>query len=368
MIDAYRDAGGRGKAAPPGAPELGAGRGRGAARSPTTSGAPTSSPAAAAGTSNSSSTSTSREHVPPESGRTRPSTSRPTSGSTRRGSRSTPSSGSTRSTCTTSARSRRRSSTCSATKVLPQLEADRTVRLTQHRRPVVEERGRLLPGRRDLPRQRRRRRGDFAGLTQRIDHLAELGVTCLWLMPFYPTPDRDDGYDITDFYGVDPRLGTLRRPRRVRPHRARPGHAGDRGPGREPHLRPASVVPECPQQPRVAVPGLVRLARTSRRRTGRRAWCSRTRSTASGSTTRPPSSTTCTGSTSTSRTSTSRTRRCATRSPASIGFWLQLGLSGFRVDAVPFLLETAGQDDAEQLPDPHDYLRDLRAVPRPAQR
>ena len=49
--------------------------------------------------------------------------------------------------------------------------------------------------------------GDLAGLTQRVDYLAELGVTCLWLMPFYPTPDRDDGYDVTDFYGVDARLG-----------------------------------------------------------------------------------------------------------------------------------------------------------------
>jgi maltose alpha-D-glucosyltransferase/alpha-amylase len=44
-----------------------------------------------------------------------------------------------------------------------------------------------------------------------------------------------------------------------------------------------------------------------------------------------------------------------------IGFWLQLGLSGFRVDAVPFLLDTAGALDAAELPDPHDYLRDLRA-------
>jgi trehalose synthase len=49
--------------------------------------------------------------------------------------------------------------------------------------------------------------GDLAGLAQRIDYLAELGVTCLWLMPFYPSPDRDDGYDLTDFYGVDRRLG-----------------------------------------------------------------------------------------------------------------------------------------------------------------
>ena len=51
--------------------------------------------------------------------------------------------------------------------------------------------------------------GDFRGLIQQIDHLHRLGVTCIWLMPFYPSPDRDDGYDITDFYGVDPRLGTL---------------------------------------------------------------------------------------------------------------------------------------------------------------
>ena len=51
--------------------------------------------------------------------------------------------------------------------------------------------------------------GDFAGLTQRVDYLAALGVTCIWLMPFYPSPDRDDGYDISDFFGVDRRLGTM---------------------------------------------------------------------------------------------------------------------------------------------------------------
>ena len=49
--------------------------------------------------------------------------------------------------------------------------------------------------------------GDLGGLATKIDYLAELGVNCLWLMPFYPSPDRDDGYDIVDFYGIDPRLG-----------------------------------------------------------------------------------------------------------------------------------------------------------------
>src|SRR3982750_4538799 len=51
--------------------------------------------------------------------------------------------------------------------------------------------------------------GDFRGLIARIDSLAGLGVTCLWVMPFFPSPNRDDGYDISDYYGVDPRLGTL---------------------------------------------------------------------------------------------------------------------------------------------------------------
>ncbi|BBY26865.1 alpha-amylase family protein [Mycolicibacterium sediminis] len=51
--------------------------------------------------------------------------------------------------------------------------------------------------------------GDIRGMTDRIEYLGDLGVTCLWLMPFYPTARKDDGYDITDFFGVDPRLGTL---------------------------------------------------------------------------------------------------------------------------------------------------------------
>jgi maltose alpha-D-glucosyltransferase/alpha-amylase len=51
--------------------------------------------------------------------------------------------------------------------------------------------------------------GDLRGLTSRLDYLARLGVTCLWLNPIHPSPNRDDGYDVADFYGVDPRIGTL---------------------------------------------------------------------------------------------------------------------------------------------------------------
>jgi trehalose synthase len=51
--------------------------------------------------------------------------------------------------------------------------------------------------------------GDIDGLTSRIDYLAGIGVTCLWLMPFHPSPNRDDGYDIIDYCNVDPSLGSL---------------------------------------------------------------------------------------------------------------------------------------------------------------
>ncbi len=52
--------------------------------------------------------------------------------------------------------------------------------------------------------------GDFDGLTSRLDYLADLGVTALWLLPFYPSPLRDDGYDIADYRTVNPDYGNLR--------------------------------------------------------------------------------------------------------------------------------------------------------------
>ncbi len=51
--------------------------------------------------------------------------------------------------------------------------------------------------------------GDFAGLTQRLDYLQDLGITAIWLLPFYPSPLRDDGYDIADYASVHPSYGSL---------------------------------------------------------------------------------------------------------------------------------------------------------------
>jgi len=52
-------------------------------------------------------------------------------------------------------------------------------------------------------------RGDLRGLISRLDHLARLGVSCLWLNPLHSSPGRDNGYDVRDYYTVDPRVGSL---------------------------------------------------------------------------------------------------------------------------------------------------------------
>jgi maltose alpha-D-glucosyltransferase / alpha-amylase len=51
--------------------------------------------------------------------------------------------------------------------------------------------------------------GDFNGLISRLDYLVSLGIDCIWLLPMYPTPGRDDGYDIMDYYNINPDYGTL---------------------------------------------------------------------------------------------------------------------------------------------------------------
>ena len=55
--------------------------------------------------------------------------------------------------------------------------------------------------------------GDFQGLMRRLDYLHGLGVTAIWLMPFQQSPCKDDGYDVSDYYTVDPRYGAAGTPR-----------------------------------------------------------------------------------------------------------------------------------------------------------
>src|SRR5690349_980514 len=51
--------------------------------------------------------------------------------------------------------------------------------------------------------------GDFNGLLQKLDYLQELGVTAIWLLPFYPSPLKDDGYDISDYYSINTSFGSI---------------------------------------------------------------------------------------------------------------------------------------------------------------
>ena len=79
----------------------------------------------------------------------------------------------------------------------------------------------------------------FRGLTEKLDYLQDLGVTAIWLLPFCPSPWKDDGYDISDYTGVHPAYGTLRDFKIFlkEAHRARA--EGDHGTGVQPHIRPA---------------------------------------------------------------------------------------------------------------------------------
>jgi len=204
--------------------------------------------------------------------------------------------------------------------------------------------------------------GDFPGLAQRVDHLSELGITCLWLMPFYPTADKDDGYDITDFYGVDPRLGThgdvveLIRTCKDRGIRVIADLVVNHTSDRHPWFRSARASKDSPyrdfyvwrsDQPpdtsdQVVFPDQETSSWELDEKTGEWFLHRFYRHQPDLNVANP---------------------RVRDEIAKVMGFWLELGLSGFRVDAVPFLLETAGLSEAEneQFADPHEYLRDLRA-------
>jgi maltose alpha-D-glucosyltransferase/alpha-amylase len=203
-------------------------------------------------------------------------------------------------------------------------------------------------------------RGDFRGLAQRVDYLDELGVTCIWLMPFYPSPDRDDGYDITDFYGVDPRLGThgelveFMRVARNRGIRVIADLVVNHTSDQHPWFQSARASRESPyrdwyvwrdEPPRDGPEGITFPDKEESLwqyddQTGQYYLHRFYKHQPDLNVANP---------------------QVRDEIARVIGFWLELGLSGFRVDAVPFLLETAGALAAEDLPDPHHYLRDLRA-------
>jgi maltose alpha-D-glucosyltransferase / alpha-amylase len=111
--------------------------------------------------------------------------------------------------------------------------------------------------------------GDFRGPDQKLDYLQDLGVTAIWLLPFYPSPLKDDGYDIADYTARQPRYGTLS-DFRSSSRGAPPRPAGDHRAGDQPHLRPAPWFQRPAAAPSRAAPArLLRLERHARQVQGR---------------------------------------------------------------------------------------------------
>ena len=203
--------------------------------------------------------------------------------------------------------------------------------------------------------------GDFVGLTDKLAYLSGLGVTCIWLLPFYGSPNRDDGYDVADYYGVHPRTGTFGDVVEFMNRAQQLGlrvivdlvvnHTSDR----HPWFKAARKDPNSPYRqyyvwsktrPRnwnkgMVFPGVENAT-----------W---TRDTAAGEyyfhrfyAFQPDLN----------------THNAAVKEEITriMGFWLQLGVSGFRMDAVPFLIERKGANvkpgkDYELLHEMRDFLQ-----------
>jgi trehalose synthase len=199
--------------------------------------------------------------------------------------------------------------------------------------------------------------GDLDGLVGQVDYLAALGVTCIWLMPFQPTRNRDDGYDITDYYGIDERLGTAGQfVEFVRT-------AGDRGirvvvdlvvnhtSDQHPWFQEARADPESGRrdwyvwrdEPSDEPKGLFFPNRETSNwaydRKAKKYYLHRFYSFQPDLNTANP----------------------AVRDEIAeiMGYWLQVGVAGFRIDAVPALLETSGLPESVS-EDPREWLRRMR--------
>ncbi|MBF0351168.1 MAG: maltose alpha-D-glucosyltransferase [SAR324 cluster bacterium] len=202
-------------------------------------------------------------------------------------------------------------------------------------------------------------KGDFPGLTTRLDYIKALGVDCIWLLPMYPSPKRDDGYDIADYYNIHPDYGTLEDFKIFLDEAHKRGlrviadlvlnHTSDQ----HPWFKEARKGPSSPYYDYYV------WSDTSDKYNGVRiifvdtevsnwAWCSDCKM--------------------------YYWHRFFSHQPDLnfdnpavrdemknvLKFWMDLGLDGFRVDAVPYLLEREGSN-CENLPETHAYLKELRA-------
>ncbi|QRR00988.1 alpha-amylase family protein [Dyadobacter sandarakinus] len=200
--------------------------------------------------------------------------------------------------------------------------------------------------------------GDFLGLCDRLDYLHALGLDTIWLAPFQPTPNRDNGYDISDFYGVDPRHGSsgdfvdfMHKARKLGikviidlvvnhtsdEHRwFEESRSSKENPKRSWYIwsdkRPANW------NKGMVFPGVQKATWTQDKKTGAYYFHRFYEFQPDLNTDNP---------------------EVREEIAKIMGYWLELGIAGFRVDAVPFILESARQDGKEQ-PLHFEYLKEMR--------
>jgi len=203
--------------------------------------------------------------------------------------------------------------------------------------------------------------GDFAGLIQKLDYLQDLGVTAIWLLPFYPSPQKDDGYDIADYHGVNPDYGT---------------RADFRQFVRQAHRRGLRVITELVINHTSDAHPWFQAARRAPAGSSKRdyyVW--------SDSNTRYAGTRIIFSDTETSNWTRDDVaqayywHRFFSHQPdlnfdhpsvrkaivRVMRFWLDAGVDGFRLDAIPYLCEREGTNN-ENLPETHAVVKEIRAV------
>jgi maltose alpha-D-glucosyltransferase / alpha-amylase len=201
--------------------------------------------------------------------------------------------------------------------------------------------------------------GDFRGLVEKLDYLHDLGVTTIWLLPFYPSPLKDDGYDIADYTSIHPSYGTMRDFRHfVREAHARGlrvitelvcNHTSDQHPWfqRARRARPGSAArnwyvwsdtPEKYQDVRIIFKDFEHSNWTYDTVAGAYYWHRFYAHQPDLNFDNP------------------QVRRAIVR---AMDFWLDAGVDGLRLDAIPYLFEREGTS-SENLPETHEFLKELR--------
>ncbi len=203
--------------------------------------------------------------------------------------------------------------------------------------------------------------GDFRGLTDRLDYLHDLGVNTLWLLPFYPSPMKDDGYDVSDYHNIDPRYGTRNDFRQF---------------VREAHRRGLRVITELVVNHTSDQHPWFQAARRSPPGSAKRGYYVWSDDPNKYSGTRIIF--TDTESSNWAWDDIARSHywhRFFSHQPdlnfdnphvlkaifRTMRFWLDMGVDGFRLDAIPYLVEREGTNN-ENLPETHGVIKRIRAL------